>query len=311
MGTSPLIVVVGADGFVGGGLAAALKAERVVYGPPRESETHVGGSKALLGRADVVINCGGFRVRPGCSFADYRKSHEGSTSAFVPWIRKGALLIHTSSASVLGRGQGLGNGSPPNPDTFPSPPYAKAKLEEDRYLEAAAAEHGLRVIFLRPAVVYSAQGAGMVDTLLKLAKRGITLHLYPREARHHLVHMDLLAEVVRRVIQRGDLPNLSYLVVADPYTVTNRQLEGMIRPALRKGSVPVPLPVHWLSAVLRCTFHSSNPKLDLKTRGQIFGVLAMDTVYDPSDTFRLLGIDPAQWSMEKTLEPVIAGALRQ
>jgi nucleoside-diphosphate-sugar epimerase len=309
MATNPLIVVVGADGFVGGGLASALQAERVVYGPTRDGDTHVSQAEEVLKRADVVVNCGGFRVRPGCTYPDYQRSHEGSTAAFVPWIRRGALLLHTSSVSVLGRGQGLGNWSLPNPNTFPSPAYAKAKLEEDRYLEKASAEHDFRVIFLRPAVIYSAQGAGMVDTLLKLAKRGITLHLYPRDARHHLVHMDLLADVARRVIQRDDLPNLSCLVVADPYTVTNGQLEAMIRPALRRGSIPVPLPVHWMSALLRYTFHSRNPKLDLKTKGEIFGVLAMDTVYDPSETFRLLGIDPAQYSLEKTLQTVIAESL--
>ncbi len=311
MPTETLIAVVGADGFVGGGLAGALRAERVVYGPVRDRETHVSQAQGLLGRADVVVNCGGFRVRPGCSSADYQRSHQGATAAFVPWLRKGALLVHISSGSVLGRGEGLGNRAPPRPDDFPSPAYARAKLEEDLYLEKASAERDFRVTFLRPAVVYSAQGAGMIDTLLRLARRGIALRLYPRRARHHLTHMDLLAEVTRRVIQKDDLPNRAYLVVADPYTVTNQELEAMIRPALRKGSIPLPLPVHWLGALLGHTFHSRNPRLDLKTRGQIFGVLAMDTVYDPSETFRLLGIDPSRWSMERTLAPLVAEALRR
>ncbi len=281
MPTETLIAVVGADGFVGGGLAAALRAERVVYGPVRDGETHVSQAQGLLGRADVVVNCGGFRVRPGCGHSDYQRSHQGATATFVPWLRKGATLVHISSGSVLGRGEGLGNRSPPRPEDFPSPAYARAKLEEDLYLERVSAERDFRVIFLRPAVIYSAQGAGMIDTLMRLARWGIALRLYPRRARHHLTYMDLLAEVTRRVIQKRDLPNRSYLVVADPYTVTNQELEAMIRPALRKGSIPLPLPVHWLSAVLRRSFHSRNPRLDLKTRGQIFGVLAMDTVYDP------------------------------
>lgn len=310
MPTERLIAVVGADGFVGGGLCRALGARRIVYGPSTGDETHVSKAEGLIRQADVVINCGGFRVRPGCSAAEYRQSHQGATAAFVPWIRKGALLVHTSSASVLGRGVMLGNRTPPNPETFPSPSYATAKIEEDRYLEKAAAEQGFRVIFVRPAVVYSAQGAGMVDTLLRLAQRGISLRLFPREARHHLVHMDLLVETVRRVIDRDDLPSGSCLVVADPYTVTNRQLEAMVHRALPKANVAVPLPVHWLSSALRHTFHSRNPRLDLKTRGEIFGVLSMDTVYDPSETFQTLGIDPARYTIEKTLEPLIAESLR-
>ena len=296
-----LTAVVGADGFVGSGLATALGAKRIVYGPTLDGDVHVARAEELLGQADVVINCGGFRVRPGCDYGDYQRSHEGSTSAFVPWIRKDALLLHISSACVLGKGQGLGNKTPPNPQTFPSPAYALAKLEEDHYLERAAADHGFKVVFLRPAVVYSRQGAGMVDTMLKLAKRGVALRAYPRDARHHLVHMNLLADVARRIIvQRKSVPNLSTWVVADPYTITNRELEAMIRPALQKRYVPLPLPVHWISAFFKHTFHSRNPKLDLKTWGEIFGVLAMDTVYDPEETFRLLGIDPSQYTVEKT-----------
>jgi nucleoside-diphosphate-sugar epimerase len=305
----PLIVVVGADGFVGGGLAHALQAERIVYGPSRNGDTHISQAEGLLRQADVVVNCGGFRVRPGCTYADYQRSHEGSTSAFVPWIRKGAMFLHISSASVLGKGEGLGNHTRPNPKTFPSPAYALAKLEEDEYLKRACTEHGFRTIFLRPAVIYCPQGAGMIGTLVKLARRGITVRLYPRDARQHLVHMDLLAAVARRVIQRDDLPNLSYLVVADPYTVTNRELEAMIRQTLRRRSIPLPLPAHWISTLLRCTFHSRNPKLDLKTIGEILGVLTCDTVYDPSETFRLVGIDPSQYSMEKTLQPLMAESL--
>ena len=307
-----LIVVVGADGFVGNGLASALQAEKIVYGTTRDGDTHISQAEGLLRQADVVINCGGFRVRPGCTYADYQSSHEGSTSAFVPWIRKNALLLHISSTSVLGRGQGLGNRTRANPTTFPSPAYALAKLEEDRYLERAAEQRGFKVVFLRPAVVYSRQGAGMVDTTLKLAKRGVALRLYPRDARHHFVHMNLLAEVARRVIvHRKSVPKLSTWVVADPYTITNRELEAIIRPALRRKYMPLPLPVHWISALMKHTFHSRNPKLDLKTWGEIFGVLAMDTVYDPDETFRLLGIDPTQYTVEKTLQPLIRESLNK
>jgi nucleoside-diphosphate-sugar epimerase len=310
MSSQPLIAVVGADGFVGSGLARALGAERIVYGPAKQGEVHVGASAALLSRADVVVIAHGFRVRPGCSYPDYQRSHQGATAALVPRIRSGALVLHISSASVLGKGVGLGNQTPPNPRTFPSPSYALAKLEEDQYLERASAEHGFRVVFLRPAVVYSSQGAGMVDTLLKLARKGVTLRLHPQTARHHLCHMDLLAEVARRVIARGDLPDRSRLVVADPYTVTSRELEEMTRPARRRGSVTVPLPLPWMSGLLRFTFHSKSPRLDLRTQGEIFGVLHMDTVYDPSETMRLLGIDPADYALDKTLRPVVEEALR-
>jgi len=312
MALKALIAVVGADGFVGGHLAEAFQAKRVVYGPCRNGDLHISRAEGLLRKADVIINAGGFRVRPGLAYADYQRSQQGATSAFVPWIRKGALLLHISSASVLGKSkdQKLGNQTPPNPGTFPCPAYALAKLEADQFLQKAAAERGFRLIFLRPSVLYAPQGDGMVDTLLRMAKRGVILRLYPRDARHHLCHTKLLVEVVRRVIQQRELPHLSCLVVADPYTVTNGELETMIRRHLKNKGVTLPVPVALMSMLFRLSFHSKNPKLDFPTWGQILGVLNLDSVYDPFETFRLLGIDPAEYSLDKTLLPLIREALQ-
>ena len=312
MPIKPLIVVVGAEGFVGSHLAEALQAQPVVYAPCRNGDVYIGQAEGLLRRADVIVNAGGFRVRPGRDYADYRRSHRGATAAFVPWIRKGALLIHISSPSVLGKSkdQKLGNQAATNPKTFPCPAYALAKHETDQFLQRAAIDGGFRVIFLRPSVVYAPRGEGMVATLLRLAKRGLILRLYPRDARHHLCDMRILIEVVHRVIQDENLPQMSCLVVADPYTVTSRGLETMIRRYLSNKSFTLPIPVPLMSRLLRLSFRSKNPKLDLPTWGEILGVLNLDTVYDPFETFRLLGIDPAQYSLEKTLLPLIREALQ-
>jgi nucleoside-diphosphate-sugar epimerase len=313
MPTKPLIVVVGTDGFVGGRLAEGLQTQKVVYGACRDGDIHISRAGEVLKEADVIINAGGFRLRPGLTYADYQRSHQGATSAIVPWIRKGALFIHMSSAAVLGKSSEhkLGNHMPPDPKSFPSPAYALAKFEADQFLEKAAAEAGFRLVFLRPGVLYAPRTDGMVDSLVKLAKRGIVLRLYPRNARHHLCDMNLFVEVVRRIIKAKDLPSVSAFVIADPVPVTNRELEAMIRRNLPLRSVSVPIPSTFMSTVLRHSFHSRNPRFDLLTWGEVLGVMGLDTVYEPSDTFRRLGIDPSQYSSDKTLEPLIQQALRQ
>jgi nucleoside-diphosphate-sugar epimerase len=313
MPTKPLIVVVGADGFVGGRLAEALHAERLVYGCCQNGDVHVSRAKDLLINADVIINAGGFRLRPGLTYADYQRSHQGATSAIVPWIRKGALFIHMSSAAVLGKSSEhkLGNHKPPDPKSFPSPAYALAKFEVDQFLEKSAAEAGFRLIFLRPGVLYARHTDGMVDSLVKLAKRGIVLRLYPRGARHHLCDMNLFVEVVRRIISADDLPSGSAFVIADPAPITNCELEAMIRRNLSQKGTTLPLPLTLMGTLLRHTFHSKNPRYDLLTWGEVLGVIGLDTVYEPSDTFRRLGIDPLQYSPEKSLEPVIQEGLQK
>jgi nucleoside-diphosphate-sugar epimerase len=144
-----------------------------------------------------------------------------------------------------------------------------------------------------------------------MAKRGIILRLYPRDARHHLCHLNILVEAVRRILKRDAVPNLSHLVVADPYTITSRELERMIVRYLRRKSRTVPIPAPLLSALLRHTFHSKHAKYDLRTWGDIFGVFHLDTVYDPFETFHILDIDPSQYSLDKTLEPLIRQALQE
>jgi nucleoside-diphosphate-sugar epimerase len=217
-----------------------------------------------------------------------------------------------SSASVLGKSkdQKLGNHTTPDLRIFPAPDYARAKLEADEFLKEAAAERDFRLIFLRPSNLYAPNAEGMIRSLLGLANRGIILRLYPRSARQHFCDINLLADVARRVIDNHGLPQSTALVVADPYTVTNRELEELIRSNLRRSAVTVPLPLPLMSAVFRHSIRSTNPKLDWVTQGEILGFMNLDSVYDPSETFSLLGIDPSNYSRERTLEPVIQEGLR-
>jgi len=307
------IAIVGADGFVGSSLASAFGAKRVVYGSCGDGDVHVTQAKATLQQADVVINAGGFRVRPGCTYEDYQRVHQGATAAIVPWIRRGATLLHVSSASVMGSSKDcrLGVHMAPNPRTFPAPYYAMAKYEADQYVAEAAAQRGFRVLFLMPAVVYAPQGSGMIETIIRLARKGTLLRVYPSKARHHLCHANLLVEAFDRVIEMAEtLPDRSRFILADPYTVTNREIETMIERYAGRKLRTLPLPAGLLAAMLTRTYHSKIPKLDLKTWGEIFGVLNYDTEYDSSDTFRVLGIDPVQYSRDRTLEPLIREALQ-
>lgn len=312
MSTRPLIIVVGADGFVGSHLAAALGARKIVYRAPADGEVHITQANTLLEKADVIVNAAGFRIRPGFTADDYRRSHQSATAALIPHVRRGALFLHVSSASVLGksRDRKLGNHTLPDLSNFPAPDYARAKLEADDFLQKAGAEHDFRLVFLRPSNIYAPQAEGMIRSLMRLAKRGILLRLYPRSSRQHFCHINLFAEVARRVIDSNSLPQATALVVADPYIVTNRELEEMIRRYLRRTTVTVPLPVPWMSSVFRHSIRSKNPRFDLATQGEILGFMNLDSVYDPSETFLLLGIDPSKYSRERTLEPVIREGLQ-
>ncbi len=283
-----MIVVVGADGFVGGALASALGATRVVFGPVRErGDTPFDEAGAVLSGADVVVNASGFRVRPGLAAADYRRTHAGTVARLVPALACGSFLIQVSSASVLGRSPCT---LPPNdeagsPETFGCPDYAIAKRDAERTARTAARERGVRLAILRPAILYGPVPDGMIGSLATFAARGVLLRPVPAGHRHHLCSLPLLVEVVRAVARRG-LAIEEPLAVADPFFVTNGEITDVVR-EMHRPALSLPFPAKAAAgAVLRRLPHSSSPRLDLRTWGQILCILGLDTVYDTAGTYR-------------------------
>jgi nucleoside-diphosphate-sugar epimerase len=300
--------VVGADGFVGGALAAALDADRVVFRPARDaSETEIGNAGALLGAAGVVVNASGMRVRPGLGEADYRRTHEEAVRSLVPRLAPGALLVHVSSASVLGRDP---LAPPPNdeagrPETFGCPAYAVAKRDAERAAREAAGARGIRLVVLRPAVLYGRERDGMFGTLASLAERGLLLRLLPASHRHHMCALPLFVEAVRAVASAGEALEAP-VTLADPFVVTSAELTTLVSTIFRPAWT-LPFPAGPAGALLRRLPRSGSPRLDLATWGEILSILALDTVYDAGDSFRLLGLDPSRFARERTWERLARG----
>jgi len=303
-----MTVVVGADGFVGGALAASLDGARVVFRPARDPrETPFDEAAPLLSGAKVVVNASGFRVRPGLAAADYRRTHAELVSRLVPALTPGSLLIHISSASVLGRSPGA---PPPNdevgsPGTFGCPDYAIAKRDAERAARAAARARGVRLAIVRPAVLYGPVPDGMIGTLTALAARGVLLRLVPGGHRHHLCALPLLVEAVRTLARQGDAIEAP-LTLADPFFVTSAEIADLIRDRHRPA-VTLPFPAEAAGSVLRRLPRLSSPRFDLRTWGEILCILALDTVYDTSETYRLLGIDVSRFSRARTWERLARG----
>ncbi|HQR66752.1 MAG TPA: NAD-dependent epimerase/dehydratase family protein [Thermoanaerobaculia bacterium] len=302
-----MIAVVGADGTVGSALAAALGAGRVVYRDPRPGETSIGAADELLRSATVVVNAAGFRVRPGLASADYRESHAGAVARLIPRLAPGTMLVQISSASVLGKDPARALGADPagRPETFGCPAYALAKREAEEVARAAAAAHGLKIVVVRPAVLYGPEPDGMIGTLLTLGRKGLLLRLVPAGHRHHLCSFPLLVEAIERIARAGE-PIEPPLVVADPFVVTSAEIAAAIR-EVHRPRVAIPFPAGLGGAVLRLFPRPTSPQLDLRTWGEILGILALDTVYEPHETFRRLGIDPSRFSRERTWERLIRG----
>lgn len=302
-----MTAVVGADGFVGGVLATAMGAEKIVFRDARPGEVGISAADDLLSHTDVVVNAAGFRVRPGLAAADYHRSQSVAVANLVQRLSPGALLVQISSASVLGKDptRPLGSKTAPRPETFGCPAYAVAKSEAEGVARAAAASRGVKIAVLRPAVLYGPKPDGMIGTLFGLGAKGVLLRLVPARHRHHLCSLPALVETVREVAKHGDGIEPP-LVVADPFVLTNADIAEAVR-AIHRPGLTLPFPAALAGSFLRLLPRSSSPRLDLRTWGEILGILALDTVYDPDETYRLLAIDPSRFSRERTWDRLVRG----
>jgi nucleoside-diphosphate-sugar epimerase len=305
------VAVVGADGHVGAILANALGATRVVYATnhaaARADDLPIAELARACEKADFVVNAGGFSVHPGLTRADYERTHVAATRNVIAAMRPGSALVHISSAAVLGgRGVRLDGRARPDPSSFVAATYAEVKLESEDLAARESLRHGLDLVVVRPSTIYTLGAAGMLATWVRFARRGVLLRLYPRGARHSLCSGRLLAAVVRAAIdrhRRGDAP--AAWLVADPFVVTNREIEDMVRARAARRLRTVPMPIGAIGAALRRVPAVPHRALDLHGRGAIYGLLAMDVEYDARATYEGLGLDPAAFTRETTLVPAI------
>ncbi len=302
-----MIAVVGADGYVGGALASALSAARVVHRAPVAGETAIDAADDLLRSAEVVVNASGFRVRPGLGAADYRRSQAEAVARLVPRLSAGVLLVQISSSSVLGKSGAtpVPNSEDGRPETFGCPIYAAAKREAERVARTAASARGVRLAVLRPATLYGREPDGMIGTLHALAARGLLLRLVPSRHRHHLCSLPLFVETVRRVARQNEGIGPP-LVVADPFFLTNADIAAAVR-AIHRPLLTLPFPAALAGSALRLLPRFSSPRFDFRTWGEILGILALDTVYDPAETYQRLGMDPSRFSRERTWDRFVRG----
>jgi nucleoside-diphosphate-sugar epimerase len=282
------LVVVGKGGTLGALLAARLGAPAIEL---RQPDPRVSAVVPELAEADVVVNAGGPRVRPGLDWADYFREHVGVTMRIARSLRPGAHLVHLGSTAVYGaRGTLLGPEDVPAPTLFPSPAYAAAKLSAELAAVAAGCERELRVTVLRPSMVYGPGVDSALESLRRLGRRGVGLELRPRSLRQHLTHVELLVAAVRRAAQQGGPSLPRTLLVADPFVLRNEDL--------RCGRVRVPVPLDLVA--------SGEPlarRFGLGGMAETFRVLALDNEFDAGATWGALGLDPAEFARARTFDP--------
>ena len=293
------VLVVGKGGTLGAVLAERLQAEAIEL----RARSPDGGEDARdlaarIAHASVIVNAGGPRVRPGLGWADYFREHVGVTARIVRSMQPGSHLVQISSTAVFGaRGSLLSAADVEAPTLFPNAAYACAKLAAEMEGRALARERRIRVTVLRPSMVYGPGLDSALESIRRLSRRGVRLRLLPAKGRQHLVHIDLLAEVVARATLTTPRDGERVLLVADPFVLENADL-------LPKAGATVSVPLvaasllHGLARRL-----GASPPLAVDA----LAVLGIDNEFDWRPAFEELGLDVERFARDQTFEPYWRG----
>ena len=220
------ILVIGAGGYVGAGVARALmRAGHEVHALARdgeraarfEAQSHVPvvgdfGQPALSDAAaalDGVINCAAIPIKDEwAAVAPLLDRMAGSGKPFITTSGTAVLSIATPDGEW--REETFAEDDPFEPPAW----IAVRKETEDRV--RAAAERGVRAMVVRPPMVWGRGGSGQIpamrDSISTVGRPcyvGLGLNLYSH------VHVDDLGELFRLALERGQAGALYHAVAGE------------------------------------------------------------------------------------------------
>lgn len=249
------VLVTGATGFVGRALCQDLTRRGWEVRPAVRNEARLPGSgepcivgdigpdtdwaDALEGVDAVVHLAARVHVMRECDrdpLASFRQTNvEGTLRLARAAARAGVgRFVFLSSVKALGDATPSGpltDASSPNPQD----PYGISKCEAEMGLRRIAAEFGLKVVILRPPLVYGPEVKGNFRSLLKLVDWRVPLPLKAVANRRSLLYLGNLIDAIALCLENPAAANRSYLL-RDGEDLSVGELVRRLAEALGRGA---------------------------------------------------------------------------
>ncbi len=254
--SGPRCLVTGGRGFIGRRLVAALRADGVAprvltraepAGPDelRGDLADPASLAAACAGVDTVFHCAGhahaFGALGEADAVRHRQVNFEGTRLLAEAAGRAGVRRFVFLSSVKAMGE---PGDQCVDEDWPAPPasaYGQAKRAAEAAVLAAGVRFGMHVVNLRPAMVYGAGGAGNLERMAALVRRGLFPPLPETANRRSLVHVADLVAAMRLAAADARAAGRSY-IVAHPRTHSGRGLYDALRAAcglpLRRWAVP-------------------------------------------------------------------------
>jgi UDP-N-acetyl-alpha-D-quinovosamine dehydrogenase len=259
-----MILVTGADGFIGTALVSELKRRgiscRAVARVAREGYVGIGDInpttdwRAALDGVDAVVHLASRAHVKNEASAEEARLFQASTEATLNLARQAAAtgvkrLVFISSIKVNGeateRDRPFTAEDSPNPQNL----YGRTKLAAEQGLFAFSKDSGLEITVIRPPLVYGPGVKANFATMLAWVDRGLPLPLGAVNNKRSFVFVDNLADLIILAVSHPAAAGEVFLV-SDGEDISTSELLRRMAKALGRASrmLPVPTPVLTLAA---------------------------------------------------------------
>lgn len=268
MGTDKVILVTGANGFVGTYVCKALiESGYKVRGVVRHKEsmlieqvekivvTDIDGttnwSQALM-NVDTVIHLAArvhkMKENSNNPLLEYRTVNSIGTE----WLAKNCIkysvkrFIFISSIKVNGEERNIAY----KEDDVPAPKddYGISKLEAEEALRRIAKISSLETVILRPPLIYGCGVKANFERLIHIVNKGTPLPLGKIKNKRSLLYVDNLVDLILNCITHPNAANKTYLV-SDEQDLSTPELVEMIATAMNKKAKIFSLPLIFLKVL--------------------------------------------------------------
>jgi nucleoside-diphosphate-sugar epimerase len=259
-----MILVTGANGFIGRALCRELKARQyairgALRSEPGEGQCGVGDigpetewKKALRG-VDVVIHTAArvhvMRDEVADPLAQYRQVNTEGTLNLARQAVDANVRRFIFISSIKVNGESNVPGKPFTADDIcrPEDPYGISKWEAEAGLHGLAEKTGLEVVIIRPPLVYGPGVKANFQRMLRWIHHGLPLPLGAVDNKRSLVALANLVDLIIRCIEHPSAANQVFLA-ADGQDVSTTELLYGLGKALEKPARLFPFPVSLLLA---------------------------------------------------------------
>lgn len=262
------VLVTGASGFIGGALVDRLLAEGVptvatVRRPLTGGRTIAVGDigpdtdwRDPLAGVDCVVHLAArvhvMHDRAADPLAEFRKVNVDGTLALARQAVAAGVRRFIFVSSIKVNGEGTAPGRPFAADDAPAPAdaYGISKLEAERSLLALAAETGMQMVIIRPALVYGPGVKANFRSMMSWLSKGVPLPLGAIENRRSLVALDNLVDLIVTCLNHPAAAGQVFLV-SDGEDLSTTELLRRMGAALGRPARLLPVPAAWLDGAAR------------------------------------------------------------